>query len=44
MQWSVSETVNARNFKTLAIVFSTPENILVEISGALGMIGSHFLS
>ena len=29
---------------TCAIVFSTPENFLVKISGALGMTGSHFLS
>ena len=27
----------------LAIVFSTPENLLVEISGTLGMKESHFL-
>ena len=31
-------------FQTFAIVFSTPENLLVGISGALGMKGSHFLS
>ena len=29
---------------TFAIVFSTPENVLVGISGALGMKESHFLS
>ena len=30
MQWSISETVNARAiFQTFAIVFSTPENLLV---------------
>ena len=28
MLWSISETVNARIFKPLPIVFSTPENIL----------------
>ena len=28
----------------LCIVFSTPENLLVGISGALGEWGSHFLS
>ena len=32
------------SFQTFAILFSTPENLLVEISGALGMKGSHFLS
>ena len=32
------------SFQTLAIVFSTPENLLVEISGALGKKESHFLS
>ena len=44
MQWSISETVNARAFKSFAIVFSTPENLLVGISGVLGMTESHFLS
>ena len=44
MLWGISETVNARAFKSCAIVFSTPENFLVKISGALGMTGSHFLS
>ena len=33
-----------KSFQTFTIVFSTPENILVRISGALGMKGSHFLS
>ena len=32
------------SFQTFAIVFSSPENLLVGISGALGMTGSHFLS
>ena len=32
------------SFQTFAIVFSTPENLLVEVSGALGMKESHFLS
>ena len=36
--------VNARAIQTFAILFSTRENILVEISGALGMKESHFLS
>ena len=31
-------------FQTFAIVFSTPQNLLVGISVALGMKGSHFLS
>ena len=44
MLWSISETVNARAFKSFAIVFSTPENLLVGISGVLGMKESHFLS
>ena len=35
MLWGISETVNARAFKPYAIVFSTPENLLVGISGAL---------
>ena len=33
-----------KNFQTLAIVFSTPENLQVVISGALGKKKSHFLS
>ena len=32
------------SFQTFAIVFSTPENLLVEISGALEMKESHYLS
>ena len=32
------------SFQTFAIVFSTQENVLVGISGALGMKESHFLS
>ena len=32
------------SFETFAIVFSTPENILVGISGALGIKLSKFLS
>ena len=43
MQWSISEMVNASSFQTFAIVFSTPENLLVGISGALGTNESHFL-
>ena len=44
MQWSISEMVNARGFKTFAIVFITPENVLVGITGAPGTKESHFLS
>ena len=33
-----------RSFQTFAIVFSTPENLLVQISGALGTKENHFLS
>ena len=43
MLWGLSEMVNARAFN-LSIMFSTPENVLVGISGALGMKESHFLS
>ena len=44
MQWSISETVNDRAFNNFAIVFSTPESLLVGITGALGTKESHFLS
>ena len=44
MLWGISEMVNARAFKPCAIVFSTPENLLVGISWALGMKESYFLS
>ena len=44
MLWDISEMVNGRALKTFAIVFSTPENLLVGISGALGMKESHYLS
>ena len=44
MQWSNSETVNARAFKPLSLCSSTPENLVVEITGALGMKETHFLS
>ena len=36
--------VNASSFQTFAIVFCTPENLLVGIYGALGIRESHFLS
>ena len=32
-----------KRFQIFAIVFSTPENLLVQISGTLGMTESHFL-
>ena len=44
MLWGISDTVNARAFKTFAIVFSTSENWLVGISGVLKMKESHFHS
>ena len=40
MLWGISEMVNAR----VDIVFSTPENLLVEITGALRTKETHFLS
>ena len=36
--------MGTETFRTLIIVFSTPENLLVGITGALGMKESHFLS
>ena len=33
-----------KGFQTFAIVFSTPENLIVGISGALGTKESHYLS
>ena len=42
--WSISQTVSTRAFKTFAIVFSTPENLLVGISWALGTKENHYLS
>ena len=45
MQCKVStETVNTRVFKAFANVFSTPDDLLVGISGAPGITGSHFLN
>ena len=44
MLGGISETVNARAFKPVAIVFSTLENLLVCISGALEKKESHFIS
>ena len=37
MLWGISETVNARAFKYLCHCVQHPENLLVGISGALGM-------
>ena len=44
MLWGISEMVSAGAFKIFAIVFSSPDKLLVEISGALWMKESHFLS
>ena len=44
MLWSISETVNARAFTPLPLCSTTPENLLVGISGALGMKENQFLS
>ena len=44
MVWGISEMLKAMSFQTFAIVFITLENLLVGISGALGMKISHFLS
>ena len=44
MQWSISETVNARAFKPLPLCSAPLKNLVVGISGALGMKESHFLS
>ena len=41
---SISEMVSASSFQTFAIVFSTPEHLLLGISGALRTKESHFLS
>ena len=37
MLWGISENRECWSFQTFVIVFCTPENVLVEISGALGM-------
>ena len=44
MLWGMSEMVNARAFKPVPFVFSTPENLLVSFTGALGMKENHFIS
>ena len=40
----ISETVNSRAFKPLPLCSVLPENLLVGITGALGMKETHFLS
>ena len=44
MLWGYLRNGECYSFQTYAIVFNTPENLLVEISGALGMTGSRILS
>ena len=44
MLWGISELVSVRALQTIAIVFHTPETLLVRITWALGMKESHFLS
>ena len=41
---SETQEMGTETFRTVTILISTPENLLVGISGALGMKGSHFLS
>ena len=43
MQRSYLRNSECWSFQTFAIVFSTPENLLVRISGAVGTNESHFL-
>ena len=40
---SEAPDIGNETFRAVTIVFSTPENLLVWISGALGMKESHFL-
>ena len=42
--WGYLRNGECKSFQTFAIVFSTPDNLLVGISGALGTKESHFLS
>ena len=44
MQWSISEMVSARTFKPLPLYSAPQKNLLVGITGALGMKENHFLS
>ena len=43
MLWGILETVSARAFKPLPLCSHTPENLLIGISGALGMKVGHLL-
>ena len=44
MLWGYLRNGECYSLQTFAIVYSTPDNLLVEISGALGMTESQFLS
>ena len=44
MEWSILEMLNARGFKPLIIVFSTPDHLLIGITEALGSKESHYIS
>ena len=44
MQWTLSERVNARAYKTLPLCSAPLKNLVVGITGALEMKETHFLS
>ena len=44
MLWGISEMVHATAFKPLPLCSAPPENLIIEISGALRMKESHFVS
>ena len=44
IQLGTSGTASAESFQNFVIMFSTPENLLVGISGALGIQECHILS
>ena len=44
MLQGIAEMMSARSLNYLPLCSCTHENLLVEISGALGMKGSHFLN
>ena len=44
MLWGISEIVIARAFKPLSLCSAPLKNLVVGITGALGMKESHFLS
>ena len=44
MFWSITEMVNGRPFKPLPLCSAPLKTYIVEITGALGMKESHFLS